>query len=81
MRDEDSLSVMSPRASCNRAEYGIPIRPRAQLAQNERRTGKGACQSSPVYTWWQRGALGTQKNSICIIGAVRMHPSVSILLK
>lgn len=43
MQDEDSLSVMSPRASCNRADYWIPIRLRAQLAQNERRTGKGAC--------------------------------------
>lgn len=43
MQDEDSLSVMSPRANCNRADYWIPIRPRAQLAQNKRRTGKGAC--------------------------------------
>lgn len=40
MQDEDSVSVMSPRASCNRADYWIPIRPRAQLALNKRSTGK-----------------------------------------
>lgn len=43
MQDEDSLFVMSPRASCNRAYYWIPIRLRYQLAENERSTEKQGC--------------------------------------